>query len=161
MSAALRIINNKRKPARLSKSSESADQDSRTSSPKSVAKKPRTRLRSPSPTMESQPGPISTSAPSILDVATSVANPDPVISLESIPQAAGATLDSQLADSSVKHAPVLHATSSAIDTTTVASENLLVAPVVNNNPLTITPSHGRYLLLTETYCSINNVSKES
>jgi hypothetical protein len=107
--------------------------------------------------MESQPGPISTSAPSIVDVATSVANPDQVISLESIPQAAGATLDSQLADSSIKHAPVLHATSSAIDTNTVASNTLLVAPVVTDNPLTITPSHGRYLLPTE---KIERLSKK-
>ena len=140
MSAALRIINNKRKPARLSESSESANPVSLNSSPKSMAKKPRTRLRSPSPTMESQPGPISTSAPSSLDVTTPVANPGQVITLESSSQAAGATLDSQLADSSMKHAPVLHATSSAIDITTVASNTLLVAPVVTNNPLTITPS---------------------
>jgi hypothetical protein len=148
MSAALRNINNKRKPAKLSKSSESDVQDSRNSSPKSAAKKPRTRLRSSSPTVESQPGPSSTPAPSILEVTTSVASQDQVISLVSTSQAAGATLASQPADSSMKHAPVLHATSSAIssaiDTTSVASNTLLVAPVVNNNPLTITPSHGRY-----------------
>ena len=96
-----------------------------------------------------QPEPISTSAPSSLDVATPVANPDQVITLESTSQAAGAMLDSQLADSSIKHAPVLHATSSAVDTTTIASNTLLVAPVVNNNPLTITPSHGRHLLPPE------------
>ena len=156
MSAALRIIN-KRKPARLSKSSESAVKDSGNSSPKSVAKKPRTRLRSPSPTMENQPGPTSSSAPSSLDMATFVASPDQVISLKSTTQVAGATLDSQLVDLSIKHAPDLHATSSATDTTTVASNTLLVAPVVNNNPLTITPSHGRYLLPTE---KIERLSKK-
>ena len=156
MSAALRIIN-KRKPARLSKSSESAVKDSGNSSPKSVAKKPRTRLRSPSPTMENQPGPTSSSAPSSLDMATFVASPDQVISLKSTTQVAGATLDSQLVDLSIKHAPDLHATPSATDTTAVASNTLLVAPVVNNNPLTITPSHGRYLLPTE---KIERLSKK-
>jgi hypothetical protein len=151
MSAALRITNNKRKPSKLSKSSESDVQDSRISSSKSAAKKQRTRLRSPSPSMEIQPGPISTSAPSTLEVATSVANPDPVITLvsESIPRAVVATPDSQCVDSAIKHVPVMHAMSSAIDTISVASDTHLVAPVVTNNPLTITPSHGRYLLPTE------------
>jgi hypothetical protein len=86
-------------------------------------------------------------------ISCSVANQDQVISLESTSQAAGATLDSQPADSSIKHAPVMHATSSA----SVASNTHLVAPVVTNNPLTITPSHGRYLLPTE---KIERLSKK-
>ena len=139
MSAALRISNNKRKPSKLSKSSESDVQDSRNSSSKSAAKKQRTRLRSPSPSLEIQPEPISTSAPSTTEATTSVANPDPVVTLESesIPQAVVATSDSQCVDSAIKHVPVLHATSSAIDTTSVASNTHLVVPVVSNNPLTI------------------------
>ena len=136
MSAALRIINNKRKPARVSKSAESDVQDSRSSSSKNAAKKPRTRLRSPSPTMEIQPGSANTVAPATLEVATSVADPEPLITLESTPQDASATLNSQPADQSNKHVPVLHATSSAIDSTSVAS-TLLVTPIVNNNPLTL------------------------
>ena len=101
MSAALRTANNKRKPSKLSKSSESDAQDSRNSSSKSAAKKQRTHLRSPSPSMEIQPGPISTSALSTLEVTTPVANPDPVITLESesTPQAVVATPDSQCVDS--------------------------------------------------------------
>ena len=159
MSAALRITNNKRKPPKLSKSSESDAQDSRNSSSKSAAKKQRTHLRSPSPSMEIQPGHISSSAPSTLEVATSVANPDPVVTLESesIPEAVVATPDSQCVDSAIKHVPVLHATSSAIDNTSVASNTHLVVPVVSNNPLTITPSHGRYLLPTE---KIERLSKK-
>jgi hypothetical protein len=34
----------------------------------------------------------------------------------------------------------------AMESTSVASNTHLVAPVVTNNPLTTTPSHGRYLL---------------
>ena len=60
----------------------------------------------------------------------------PLITLESTPQDASATLNSQPADQSNKHVPVLHATSSAIDSTSVAS-TLLVTPIVNNNPLTL------------------------
>jgi hypothetical protein len=149
MSAALRIIN-KRKPARLSKSSESAVKDLGNSSSKSAAKKPRIRLRSPSPTMEDQPGPTSSSAPASLDMATSVANPDQVIALESTSQVAGATVDSPPVDSSNVHNHVLHVKKSpTMESTSVASNTLLVAPVVTNNPLTTTPSHGRYLLPTE------------
>jgi hypothetical protein len=123
MSAALRIIN-KRKPARLSKSSESAVKDLGNASPKSVAKKPRTRLRSPSPTMENQPGPTSSSAPVSLDMATSFANPDQVIALESTSQVAGATVDSPPVDSSFVHNPVLHINKSpTMEATSVASNS--------------------------------------
>jgi hypothetical protein len=107
MSAALRIIN-KRKPARLSKSSESAVKDLGNSSPKSVAKKPQTRLPSPSMTMENQPGPTSSSAQACLDMATSDANPDQVIALGSASQVAGAMVDSPPVDSSFVNNLVLH-----------------------------------------------------
>ena len=159
MSAASRITNNKRKPSKLSESSESDVQDSRNSSSKSAAKKQRTRLRSLSPSMEIQPGPISTLAPATLEDATPVANPDPIITLESesTPQAVVATPDLQCVDSATKHVSVLHATSSAIDTTSVANNTHLVVPVVTNNPLTITPSHGRFLLPTE---KIERLSKK-
>jgi hypothetical protein len=161
MSAALRILNNKRKSAKLSKSSESDVKDTRNSSPKSAAKKPRNCLRSSSPPVESQPGPSNTSAPSTLEVATPVAIQDQVSSLEATSQATEATLDSPSADSAIKHAPDMHATSSAlssaVDTTPVTSNTQLVVPVVSNNPLTITPSHGRYLLPTE---KIERLSKK-
>jgi hypothetical protein len=75
MSAALRI-NNKRKPARFSKPPGSSFKDSGNYSPKSVDKKSRTRLRSPTLTMENPPGPTSSSAPSSLDTATPAANPE-------------------------------------------------------------------------------------
>jgi hypothetical protein len=39
----------------------------------------------------------------------------------------------------------------AMESTSVASYTLLVAPVVTNNPLTATPSHGRYLLPAEKF----------
>jgi hypothetical protein len=87
MSAALRILNNKRKSAKLSKSSDSDVEDSRNSSPKSAAKKPRNRLVSSSPPVESQPGLSNTSAPSTLEVATPVAIQDQVSSLEATSQA--------------------------------------------------------------------------
>jgi hypothetical protein len=112
--------------------------------------------------VESQLEPSSnTSASSTLEVATPVAIQDQVSSLESTSQAIEATLDSPPADFSIKHAPVMHATSSAlssaVDTTSVASNTHMVVPVVTNNPLTITPSHGRYLLPTE---KIERLSKK-
>jgi hypothetical protein len=152
MSAALRIIN-KRKPAGLSKSSESAVKDLGTSSPKSSAKKLRIRLRSPSPTLEDQSGPTSSSAPAILDMATSVANPEQVICVDPSAQVAGATSDLPSANSSVMHASSLYADRIPA----VASNTYLVAPVVNNNPLTTTPSHCRYLLPAE---KIERLSKK-
>jgi hypothetical protein len=149
MSAALRIIN-KRKPARLSKSSESAVKDLGNSSPKSVAKKLRIRLRSPSLTLEDQPEPTSSSAPASLDMATSVANPEQVICVDHSAQVAGATSDLPSANPSVMHASSLYADRiRAMESTSVASNTLLVAPVVTKNPLTTTPSNGRYLLPTE------------
>jgi hypothetical protein len=45
----------------------------------------------------------------------------------------------------------------AMESTSVASNTLLVAPVVTNNPLTTTPSHGRYLLPPE---KIERLSKK-
>jgi hypothetical protein len=157
MSAALIIIN-KRKPARLSKSSESAVKDLGNSSPKSSAKKPRIHLRSPSPTSDDQPGPTSSSAPASLDMATSVANPDQVICVDPSAQVAGATSDLPSANSSVMHASSLYADRiPAMESTSVASNTLLVAPVVTNNPLTTTPSHGRYLLPAE---KIERLSKK-
>jgi hypothetical protein len=144
MSAALRILNNKRKSAKLSKSSEADVEDSRNSSSKSSVKKPRNRIRASSPPVESKLDPRNIiSASSALEVATPVAIQDQVSSLEATSQATEATLDSPPADSAIKHAPVMHATSSAlssaVDTTSVASNTQLVVPVVSNNPLTITP----------------------
>jgi hypothetical protein len=102
ISAALRI--NKRKPARLSKSSESAVKDLGNSSSKSSAKKPRIRLRSPSPTLKDQPGPTSSSAPASLDMATPVAKPEQVICVDPSAKAAGATSDLPAANPSAMHA---------------------------------------------------------
>jgi hypothetical protein len=161
MSAALRILNNKRKSGKLSKSSEADVEDSLNSSSKSSAKKPRNRLRASSPPVESQLHPSNTiSASSNVEGATPVAIQDQVSSLEATSQATEATLDSPPADSAIKHAPSMLATSSAlsaIDTTSVASDTQLVVPVVSNNPLTITPSHGRFLLPTE---EIERLSKK-
>jgi hypothetical protein len=104
MSAALRILNNKRKSAKLSKSSEGDVEDSRNSSSKSSVKKPRNRLRASSPPVESQLEPSSTiSASSTLEVATPVAIQDQVSCLEATSQATEATLDSPPADSAIKH----------------------------------------------------------
>jgi hypothetical protein len=155
MSAALRI-NKKRTSSKISMTSESSFKDSGTSSPKSAAKKSRNRLRSPSPTMEHPLTPKSSTASS-LENATPVADPDQVICVDPLAQVAGATSDLPSANPSVMHAsslyadriPVIHATS-------VASNTHLVAPVVNNNPLT-TPSHSRYLLPTE---KIERLSKK-
>jgi hypothetical protein len=162
MSAALRVLNNKRKSAKLSKSSEADVEDSRNSSSKSSVKKPRNRLRASSPPVESQLEPSNIiSASSTLEVATPVAIQDQISSLEATSQATEATQDSPPADSAIKHAPSMHATSSAlssaIDTTSVASNTQLVVPVVSNNPLTITPSHDRFLLPTE---KIERLSKK-
>ena len=75
MSAALRVLNNKRKSAKLSKSSEADVEDSLNSSSKSSVKKPRNRLRASSPPVESQLEPSSIiSASSTLEVATPVAS---------------------------------------------------------------------------------------
>jgi hypothetical protein len=59
-------------------------------------------------------------------------------------------VDSPPVDSSNVHNPVLHVKKSpTMESTSVASNTFLIAPVVTNNPLTTTPSHGRYLLPTE------------
>jgi hypothetical protein len=156
MSAALRI-NNKRKSTKISLPSESPFKDSGTSSPKSAAKKSRNRLRSPSPTMEHPLTPKSSTASSSLDKATPVADPDQVVCVDPSAQAAGATSDLPSANPSVMHASSLYADRiPVIDATSVASNTHLVAPVVNNNPLT-TPSHSRYLLPIE---KIERLSKK-
>jgi hypothetical protein len=155
MSAALRI-NNKRKSIKISLPSESPFKDSGTSSPKSAAKKSRNRFRSPSPTMEHPLTPKSSTASS-LDKAILVAHPDQVICVDPSAQVAGATSDLPSANPSVMHASSLYADKiPVIDATSVASDTNLVAPVVNNNPLT-TPSHSRYLLPTE---KIERLSKK-
>jgi hypothetical protein len=152
MSAALRI-DNKRKSTKISLLSESPFKDSGTSSLKSAAKKSRNRLRSPSPTMEHPLTPKSSS----LDKATPVADPDQVICVDPSAQAAGATSDLPSANPSVMHASSLYADRiPVIDATSVASNTHLVAPVVNNDPLT-TPSHSRYLLPIE---KIERLSKK-
>jgi hypothetical protein len=108
--------------------------------------------------MENQPGPTSSWAPASLDMATAVANPDQVIALKSTSQVAGATVDSPPVDSSFLHNPVLHVNKfPTMEATSVASNTLLVAPVVTNNPLTMTPSNGRYLEPTE---KIERLSKK-
>jgi hypothetical protein len=101
--------------------------------------------------------PKCSTASSSLDKATAVADPDQVICVEPSAQAAGATSDLLSANPSVMHASSLYADRiPVIDATSVASNNHLVAPVVNNNPLT-TPSHSRYLLPTE---KIERLSKK-
>jgi hypothetical protein len=151
-------INNKRKSTKISLPSESPFKDSGTSSPKSAAKKSRNRLRSPSPTMEHPLTPKSSTASSSLDKVTPVADPDQVIYVDSSAQAAGATSDLPAANPSVMHASSLCADRiPAMESTSVASNTLLVAPVVTNNPLTTTPSHGRYLLPAE---KIERLSKK-
>ena len=146
MSAALRITN-KRKTARVSTLAESAPRDLGTSSPKSVAKKTRTRLRSPA--LEDSPsGPITSS--SFSSSTTPATNQNPVLRLDPTLAAVDGTVEPSESPPAipVMHANVLPAIS-ALATIPVASNTLLVAPVLNNNPLAITPSHGRFLLPTE------------
>jgi hypothetical protein len=81
------------------------------------------------------------STASSLEKATPLANPDQVICVDPSAQVAGATSDLQSANPSVMHASSLYADKIPVmDATSAASNTHLVAPDVNNNPLT-TPSH--------------------
>jgi hypothetical protein len=89
------------------------------------------------------------STASSLEKATPVADQHQVICVNPSAQVAEATSDLPSANPSVVHASSLYADKTPfMDATSVANNIHLVAPVVNNNPLT-TPSHDRYLLQTE------------
>jgi transposase InsO family protein len=99
------------------------------------------------------------SATSSVDAATPVANPGPVLRLDpTLAQVAGVSSRLDSPPANFLHAPVLPATfAPVLPATSVASNTLLVAPVLNNNPLAITPSHGRFLLPPE---KIERLSKK-
>jgi hypothetical protein len=85
-------------------------------------------------------------------MASPVVNPDQVIGVESTTQVAGATVDSPPVESPIQDLVLLVNKSPVMDATSVASNTLLVAPVVTNNPLTTTPPHGRYYQLRKSKC---------
>jgi hypothetical protein len=151
MSAALRS-QNKRKTASILSSAESTPLLVR-----ALPKKTRKRLRSPTPNLEdSSSGP---SDPTSLKTDTLPAtNQDPVKVLDPT-TAASDELSKPLESSPAILAvlPVSAVTAPVVATNPVASNTILDEPLVNNNPLSLTPSHGRFLLPTE---KIERLSKE-
>jgi hypothetical protein len=145
MSAALRL-QNKRKTAEVLSSEESAPLDWGTSSPKSAAKKTRNRLRSPTPNLEDSTSGLSETSSLKTDTLPATSQEpvevlDPTVSaLDRVPKPS----ESPPAIPAVL--PVFAFTEIVVATNPVASNTLLVELVVNNNPLSLTPSHGRFLL---------------
>jgi hypothetical protein len=156
MCAALRL-QNKRETVSVLSSAESAPKDLGTSSPKTVAKKTRKRLRSPTPNLEdSASGPSDTT--SLKTDTLPATNQEPVEVLD--PTAAALDglpkpLESPPAILAVL--PVSAVTAPVVATNPVASNTHLGESLLNNNPLSLTPSHGRFLLPTE---KIERLSKK-
>jgi hypothetical protein len=114
-----------------------------TSSPKSVAKKTRKRLRSPTPNLEdSSSGPsdqtsLKTTLPATKQEPVKVLDPT-AAALDGLPK----PLESPPAILAVL--PVAAVTAPVVATNPVASNTLLDETLVNNNPFSLTPSHGHF-----------------
>jgi hypothetical protein len=156
MSAALRL-QNKRKTARVLSLEESAPKNLGTSSPKSVAKKTRKRLRSPTPNLEDSTSGLSETSSLKTDTLPATSQ-EPVEVLDPTASALdGLPKPSESPPAIPAVLPVSAFTETVVATNPVASNTLLVEPVVNNNPLSLTPSHGRFLHPTE---KIERLSKK-
>jgi hypothetical protein len=141
MSATVRL-QNKRKATSVLSSAESAPKNLGTSSSKSVAKKTRKRLRSPTPNLEdSASGPSDTTSLKTDTLPATNQEPvevlDPTVdALDGLPK----PLESPPAIPAFLRVSAF--TVPVVATNPVASNALLVEPVVNNNPLSLTPSLG-------------------